>query len=109
MGPIIGGLERSRPLSGQWNRGTKMWFIVLVLLGVFVLICVFGAKANKKETEEAEIADDLARNGDSEAQCSRGDYYIDKNLEEAKYWYSKAAEQGSSKVQARLDIIDLVK
>jgi len=77
-----------------------MWCVIsiVVLLGIIV----FGAVLNRKKTDED---DTLAENDDAEAQYKRGEYYITIDLEKAKYWFEKAAAQGSSKAQARLNMV----
>jgi len=75
---------------------------------VFILIRNMEREEEKKakdEENETKNADALAENGDQEAQYNRGEYYITRNLEKAKYWFNKAAKQGSSKAQARLNIV----
>ena len=51
----------------------------------------------------------LAKRGDTLAQCSLGDYYykgigVDKDYDQAAYWYRKAAEQGNKEAQFGLGI-----
>lgn len=66
--------------------------------------------AQAKWVAEAAEVDALTENGGLEAQFNRGEYYLFSadylDLEKAKYWFSKAAKQGSSMAQDRLRLID---
>jgi TPR repeat protein len=75
-----------------------MWFVIIVLAIVGILW--FGVKASKD-------ADAKAEDGTPEEQFSRGENYLTYDLEKAKYWFEKAANQGSSSAKARLKIITL--
>jgi len=75
-----------------------MWFVIIVL--AIVVIVWLGSRANK-------AADAAAENGTPEQQFRRGESYITYDLEKAKKWFEKAAQQGSSKAKARLKIINL--
>jgi len=88
-----------------------MWCVIswLVVSGIVVLISVLMKSASADvrvvETAEVEQADAQAENGNHEAQYDRGEYYITRDLEKAKYWFSKAKEHGSSKAHDRLKIV----
>ena len=55
------------------------------------------------KTYSIEELQNLAANGDSEAQNAMGSYFFElKNIDEAMAWYKKAAENGNADAQWKL-------
>jgi len=79
-----------------------MWFVIIVLVIVGILWLI-----GRRPPPPPDI-DDLGIDT-PEQQFWRGQDCMDNDdLEKAKYWFEKAAEQGSLGAKARLKIVDLV-
>jgi len=87
--------------------------IVLAIIGVVVLIYILSSRQEKRDqlrkAQEEQQQDALAEEGDGEAQFNRGKYYINRNVEKAKYWFEKAVTQGFSKAKRDLELIEIMK
>jgi TPR repeat protein len=82
-----------------------MWYgIALLIVIVIIILIIYVQKKNEKKMDE------LAENGDTDAQFCRGEHYLDlvwgdTDFEKAKYWFHKAAKRGHSKAEARLNVV----
>ena len=92
----------------------KSWKVVLVHIAILVAV-VFITEISKARADVVfDFQKTLAQNGNAEAQLMVGEMYeqgrgVEKNMEQAITWISKAAEQGNKAASYKLLYYDLEK
>lgn len=88
---------------------------LLICIALILLVVTYGYSKDSKGEEAIDVTtiEKAAVQGDAQAQNDLGDLYdlgqgVEQDYAKAKEWWKKAAAQGNTNAQYKLDILDIL-